>query len=421
MIAALAEGESRIDNFAMSADCASTLSVLRQLGVEIRQQGTSVLIKGAGLRGLRPPSGPLDCGNSGTTMRLMAGILAGQEFDSVLTGDDSLRSRPMRRIAEPLNAMGGLIETQDGRAPVKISGGRRLHGIEYTVPIASAQIKSCVLLAGLSAEGETAVIEPNTTRDHSERMLRRFGAAVSAVERISGRGYRTSIRSSSRLTACNLTVPNDISAAAFFMVGAGCLPGSRITMRDVGFGADRTTAMWTLAHFGVRVAFDLDRFDALLFTPGHEPADEPFGDVTVEGGFETPARSSQSNVVNGKLISGLIDEIPILSILGTQHPDGIEIRDAGELRVKESDRISAVVENLRRMNADVDEFDDGFRVGPSLLKGTRVDSFGDHRIAMAFAIAGLLADGETEIDGAECAAVSFPDFFEQLENVAVYE
>ena len=406
MIAAIAEGESRIENYATSADCASTLSCLRQLGVKIRQEGTSVSIDGAGRLGLDPPHEPLDCGNSGTTMRLLAGILAGQKFDSVLTGDDSLQRRPMRRIADPLNAMGAAVETSEGHAPVKIFGNRTLRGIEHDLKVASAQVKSCILLAGLNADGDTCVTEPTLTRDHTERMLRFFKAEIASA----GADKRHRIRGGVDLVPGKLEVPADISAAAFFLVGAACLPGSELTMKGVGVNPTRVSIALVLQRLGAQLR-SRDRA---------EWGYEPMADIIITGGFDH-LESNETLVLKGEMIPGLIDELPIIAVLGSQHPNGIEVRDASELRVKESDRISAIIENLRRMNADVKEFDDGFRVEQSRLTGARVDSFGDHRIAMAFAIAGLMADGETEIEGAECASVSFPDFFEQLENVAVYQ
>ena len=422
IVAAIATGESRIDNYSTSADCASTLECLRHLGVQIRQQNNTVWVKGVGLDGLRPPAGPLDCGNSGTTKRLLAGLLAGQAFDSVLTGDASLLARPMNRIAEPLNQMGAAVETTGGHGPLKISGGRTLRKIEYTPAVASAQIKSCILLAGLFAEGNTSVIEKHPTRDHTERMLRRFGGHV-AWEYIENVGHRYTIDSSHRdLTAQDIVVPGDISAAAFFIVPAVLLDGSEITLRDVGLNAKRSSIVSFLDHFGAKIEIDslIETPDPELdlCTPGHEPSLEPAGDIRVTSGF----RSEAETVLQGSMVSSMIDEIPIVAVLGSQLKDGLEVRDARELRVKESDRIAAIIENLRRMNADVEEFDDGFRVMHSRLKGARVDSFADHRIAMAFAIAGLLAEkGETEIDGAECVDISFPGFFEVLKNAVVYK
>ncbi len=406
LLSAMAVGETRIENFATSADCASTLSCLERLGVEIRRDGTTVLVRSAGKTGFLQPEGPLDCGNSGTTMRLLLGILAGQEFGSILTGDDSLRSRPMQRVIGPLSTMGAVIDTDAGRAPLTVHGGNALRAIEHRPEVASAQIKSCVLLAGLYAQGETSVIETVPTRDHTERMLRWLG--VDVREMPTDGVTKISLSGESVLTAKDLTVPADISAAAFFMVAAACLPASHIEISNVGLNPTRSAVIEVLKHeFGADVEVSDQR----------EVNNEPAGTLIVRGGL-APQRSDR---IDGKRVADLIDELPVLAVLGTQLEAGLEVRDAAELRVKESDRIAAVVENLKRMGADVDEFDDGFRIGRSVLRGARVDSFGDHRIAMAFAVAGLLAEGETEIDGFDCAAVSFPGFFEVLQNAVVYQ
>lgn len=404
MLSAMAAGETRIENFASSADCASTLECLRQLGVDVRREDPAVYINGVGNGGFQHPATDLDCGNSGTTMRLLAGILAGQRFESVLTGDDSLRMRPMGRIIEPLSLMGASIDSENGRAPLRIMGRGPLRGIEYELPVASAQIKSCLLLAGLNADGGTSVIEPVATRDHTERMLRWFGVDVACVE------GRISIGGASGLrTAGTLVVPGDISAASFFIVAAACLRGSRVRIENVGLNPTRTAILDVLkSTCGASISL----------SKATEHNNEPVGAVGVEGGLNP----QEGIEVRGSVIANIIDEIPVLAVIGTQLETGLEIRDAAELRVKESDRIAAVVENLRRMGAAVEEFEDGFRVRKSRLTGARIDSFGDHRIAMAFAVAGLIADaGETEISGAECVAVSFPGFFEVLESVVVYE
>ncbi len=404
MIASMAVGTTRIDNFATSADCASTLGCVENLGVKIRRDGNTVFINGVGKSGFSPPNSPLDCGNSGTTMRLISGILAGQKFDSVLFGDESLQSRPMKRVIEPLTNMGAKIESKDGKAPLKISGKQPLTAIEYQPPVASAQIKSCVLLAGLYSDGETSVIEKVQTRDHTERMLRWFGGDVNVEN--GEFGSRISVSGDANLTARDLVVPSDISSAAFFLVATACLDGSDITLPNVGLNPSRRAIYDVLLDLGANIE--------LLETT--EASNEPVATLRIRGGLK-PSDAAVSSVLRGEIIANLIDEIPILAILGTQLGSGLEIRDAAELRVKESDRIAAVVENLKRMGADVTEFPDGFKVERSELKGAVVDSFGDHRIAMAFAIAGLLANGETEINGAECADVSFPGFFETLARV----
>ncbi len=406
MLAAIADGTSNIENFAASEDCSSTLDCLSALGVNIERNGTAVVVHGVGLGGLKEPTKPLDCGNSGTTMRLISGILAGQSFNSTLIGDESLSKRPMKRVIGPLTEMGVAIGSDNGSAPLIIKGTGIIAPIEYILPVASAQIKSCVLLAGLWANGETSVIEAVPTRDHTERMLRGFG--INVAETPVNHGKRVSVIGGSRLTACDLTVPSDISSAAFFVVAAACLKGSRIVMPNVGVNPTRTGLFDVLRKLGVDI----------VLSDKCEQAGEPVATVEVVG-RELPAVAKHDAIIDGPVVANLIDEVPILAVFGTQLESGLEIRGAGELRVKESDRIHSIVENLRRMNANITEFDDGFRVERSHLKGAEIDSYGDHRIAMAFAIAGLLAAGETTIVNADSAAVSFPHFFETLESVTV--
>ena len=402
MLGSIAAGTTSISNFATSADCASTMGCFRSLGVNIEQIGTNVTIEGAGKRGLQKPRAALDCGNSGTTMRLMSGILAGQRFDSILTGDESLQSRPMKRVIDPLTSMGGRVESSDGRAPLTIKGSQ-LRGIEYRPPVASAQIKSCVLLAGLFADGETTVIESTPTRDHTELMLRQFGVDVRVDHQSDA--TRISVSGDAELLGTTVNVPGDISSAAFFMVAAGSVPGSKLKLRNVGSNPSRSAILNVLVQLGVRLKVEHHTVNG----------GEPFGDITIEGGI---VQTAEPNLLSGPVIANLIDELPVLAVLGTQLENGLEVRDAQELRVKESDRIASVVTNLKRMGADVTEFDDGFRISRSKLKGAEIESFGDHRIAMAFAVAGLLAEGETTIKGAECVDVSFPGFFEILAEVA---
>lgn len=404
MLASIAEGETRIENFAASADCASTLGCMAGLGVEIDRDDDTVVIHGGGKNGLRMPNGELDCGNSGTTMRLLAGILAGQEFKTTLIGDSSLQQRPMKRVIDPLTQMGATITSTSGGAPMTIRGKRPLSAVEYQPPVASAQIKSCVLLAGLYSNGQTTVVESVPTRDHTERMLRWFGVDVDIAE--AGGDSRITVSGDAKLTARDLRVPADISAAAFFVVAAACLDGSDITMRNVGLNPSRRAILEVLRELGAKI-----EVSKMI-----DVCNEPVAQIRVAGGVEQNAAGS-TPAIRAETVADLIDEIPILAVFGTQLAKGIEIRDAAELRVKESDRISAVVENLRRMGAAVTEFDDGMRIERSRLRGAIVDSYGDHRIAMAFAVAGLLASGETEISGAECAAVSFPAFFETLAAV----
>jgi len=404
MIAAMSTGETRIDNFATSADCSSTIACLAALGVNIRRDGHTVSISGVGKNGFRQPPAPLDCGNSGTTMRLLAGILAGQTFDSTLTGDESLRTRPMKRIIEPLAKIGVIVKSDEGRAPLDIPGRFPLTAIDYVPPIASAQIKSCTLLAGLNANGITSVTEAVQTRDHTERMLRWFGVAVTESESVNG--TRISVSGDAALSANDLVIPGDISSAAFFMVAAACLPGSDITLPNIGINPSRRAVFDVLNDLGAD--FEI--------TGSTENCNEPVASIHIRGSKRSAAKRS-TPVLRGDVIANLIDEIPIIAVFATQLESGLEIRDAAELRVKESDRISAIVKNLELMGADVTEFPDGFRVGRSMLKGAGLDSYGDHRIAMAFAVAGLLAKGQTEIAGAECANISFPGFFETLASV----
>lgn len=403
MFAAVARGTTKIENFATSADCVSTLLCLRELGIGVERDGSTVTVDGVGLQGFTAPNKPLDCGNSGTTMRLMSGILAGQPFESVLIGDESLQSRPMKRVIEPLELMGARIDSVDGKAPLRIAGKHPLKAIEYRSPVASAQIKSCVLLAGLSADGETSVIEPTLTRDHTERMLRWLGVDVKTE--LVNDSVRHAVLGGSALTARDLVIPADISSAAFFMVAAACLEGSSISMPNVGLNPARRGVVDVLRKFGAQIEIRNEV----------EQCNEPVGEIVVTGGLLKNPPSDR--VLSGQIIADVIDEIPILAVFGTQLEGGLEVRDASELRVKESDRIAAVVENLRRMGADVEEFPDGFRVGRSQLKGAVIDSFHDHRIAMAFAVAGLFADDETTVEGAECAAVSFPAFFDVLAEI----
>jgi 3-phosphoshikimate 1-carboxyvinyltransferase len=397
MLSALGEGPSRIAGFPDSADPQSTLSCLRQLGIEMeREPGGPLRIEGRGLGGLQAPEAPLDCGNSGTTMRLLAGILAGQPFESVLTGDASLRARPMERIAAPLRRMGAEVELTDGSAPIHISGGAALEGMEYELPVASAQVKSCVLLAGLFAEGETTVIEPVPSRDHTERML-----GLDVVE-IGGARHLT-VRQGHPVDARTWSVPKDFSAAAFFLVAASVVPDGELRLPGAGMNPSRNAFLDVLRAMGADVTADNER------TKGGEPR----ADLTVR-----PA-SLRGVQVGGRQIPNLIDEIPVLAVAGACAEGRTEIRDASELRVKETDRIAAMAEGLRTLGAEVETFDDGLALeGPQPLTGASVDARDDHRVAMALAVAGLVAEEETTVEGAEAARVSFPGFWEEEERVA---
>jgi 3-phosphoshikimate 1-carboxyvinyltransferase len=396
MLAAIAEGPSEIHGFSASADCRSTLECLEQLGVRIDRRDEVLTIQGAGLAGLKPSAGLLDAGNSGTTMRMLAGILAGQPFRSVLTGDASLSRRPMKRVIDPLTRMGARIQSAEGGLPpLEIEGGT-LKPIRYELPVPSAQVKSAVLLAGLFAEGETEVIEPVATRDHTEIALEQMGADISRHGRtIAVRGY-------ARLEGRKLYVPGDISSAAFFLVAALLVPESNLVIENVGLNPTRTAILDLLAPMGGRVrVLNVEMVNGELL-----------------GNLHVEASKLQGGEIPPETVPGLIDELPVLAVLGTQTEQGLAFHGAAELRVKESDRIAVVAENLRRMGAEVEEFPDGLRVaGQQKLRGAEIETRGDHRIAMAFTVAGLIADGPTLIRDSACVDVSFPDFFETLARV----
>jgi 3-phosphoshikimate 1-carboxyvinyltransferase len=416
IIAALAGagGRSRLANYSTSADCAATLHCLSALGVRIVREGDTVEVEGAGTRMAHAPGDALDCGNSGTTMRLLAGLLAGQPFASTLTGDASLRTRPMRRIIEPLELMGARVSSAGGRAPLRVEGRAPLAPIRYALPVASAQVKSCVLLAGLNARdgGRTEVVEARgATRDHTERLLSLFGADVrTELKDYEGRPVPfVSLATPASLQPRDCNIAGDISSAAFFLAAAALLPGSDLTLAGVGLNRTRTGVLDALQSLGVDVAVADRRTES----------GEETGELRVRGHDAglAPA-TANANVIGGELIANLIDELPILCVLGTQVEGGLEIRDAAELRVKETDRIAAMVGNLRALGAEVEEHADGLSVGGrTRLRGARLESFGDHRVAMACAVAALISEGESELTGAEAVAVSFPEFFELLESV----
>lgn len=396
LMAALSEGTSQVVNYPDSADPQSALSCLRQLGVSITKDENDILVvEGVGLNGLKPAAEPIDCGNSGTTMRLISGILAGQTFDSILTGDASLNSRPMNRIANPLREMGASITLQEGLPPIHIKGNQPLKGITYPLPMASAQVKSCVLLAGLYADGETTVVESKPSRDHTERML--------GLDTLEMNGLRhISITKGRRIPAGTWAVPRDFSAAAFFLVAGAIIPHSEIRMNGVGINASRSALLDVLRAMGANIFIENER----------SHAGEPIADLVV-----------RSSILRGVKIAGdvipiLIDEIPILTVAAAFAKGRTEIREAEELRVKETDRIDAMVKNMRALGAEVEEFEDGLAItGGATLKGTTVQSYDDHRIAMAMGVAGLRAEGETTIEEAECASISFPGFWDQLRKL----
>lgn len=401
LLAALAPGRSVITNYNTGADCLSTLGCLRALGAGIVLEGTTVTLEGRGAAGfqlLSETSPDLDAGNSGSTMRMLAGILASKPLVCRITGDESLLRRPMRRIIEPLSLMGARIDAREGGLPPLTIRGNRLKGIEYSVPVASAQVKSAVLLAGLGASGRTTVREPALTRDHTERMLPVFGASLDGGER------EVSIEGGQQLHAAHYNVPGDLSAATFFLVAALMLPGSEITIENTGLNPTRNALLPFLHSLGARIE-----------VTGQSVRDnEPRGTIHARYSELRPADDARARIA-GSLTAELIDEIPALAVLGTRIAGGLEIRDARELRVKESDRIRTVVDNLRAMGAVVEEYEDGLAIeGPRQLRGAAIVSADDHRIAMAFAVAALAAEGESTLDRPEAAAVSFPGFFQTL-------
>ena len=399
LIAALADGPSEIANFSTARDCASTVSCLRALGVAIEQKGDK--LKFTGSQRLTTPSEPMDCGNSGSTMRILAGVLAGHDVDATLIGDESLSSRPMRRIIEPLELMGARIEASDGKPPLKIRGDAKLKAITYKLPVASAQVKSAILFAGLNAEGPTTVIETSQSRDHTERLFNGFGVPVKTTD------LAVTLAGPARFTGGAIAIPGDVSSAAFFIAAAMLLPGSDLVIEGVGLNPTRAAFLNVLRSWGADISE----------TDFHLERNEPIGTIRVRGGFG-PATHDSQRVLEGDFVPSLIDELPLLAVVGTQIKGGIEIRDAGELRFKESDRLATTVRNLQAMGAEVTELDAGLRITrPTKLHGATIDSFGDHRIAMAFSVAALIADGDTEIRGSEAAAVSFPEFFELLDSV----
>jgi 3-phosphoshikimate 1-carboxyvinyltransferase len=397
MLAAIADGPSRLANYSTGADCASTLGCLRSLGVKWeRRDGAESLIEvqGSGLS-LTAPSQPLDCGNSGSTIRMLSGIVAGQKFSSEMVGDESLARRPMERVITPLTSMGANITSQNGRPPLRITGAN-LKGIHYHMPVASAQVKTCLLFAGLLAEGETRIEEPLRTRDHGELALRAFGAQVDR------QGNSGLIRGGQRLRGIEARVPGDLSSAAFFLCAAALFPGSQLTVTSLLMNPTRARLLDILMQMGLRISV----------TQLEEVHGELVGTLQVEGGRLT------GTTIAGADTAALIDEIPVLAAIAPYTEQGIEVREAKELRVKESDRIASIATNLRAMGATVEQREDGLKIpGGQSLHGAEIESFGDHRIAMAFSIAALRAQGETLIRGSECAAISYPAFFSTLEGL----
>ena len=394
MLGAIAEGSTTIENYSTGADCQSTLACMAALGAKIERRAGKIVIEGANLR---QPVAPLDAGNSGSTIRMLSGILAAQPFPSKIAGDESLSRRPMRRIIMPLNQMGASIEARDGKFPPLAIDGRPLQAIDYTLPVPSAQVKSCVLLAGLFAKGDTTVREPVRTRDHTEIALAQFGAEIETERRV------ITLRQGAQLRGRELLVPGDLSSAAFFLVAALLLPEADLLIHGVGLNPTRSA----LLDFLVSMSASIKIVDV------RQANGELIGDLRV--------RSSKisGGVIEGAMTAALIDEIPALAVLGAASENGLIVRDAGELRVKETDRISTIEKNLRRMGVEIETAPDGFHIpGKQKFHAAEIESEGDHRIAMAFSIAALAADGPTVIQGSESAAVSFPEFFSTLQQIS---
>jgi 3-phosphoshikimate 1-carboxyvinyltransferase len=402
LLAAIADGPSLIHGYSTGADCASTVRCLRGLGVSVEQasriagDGTDVRITGLGSRGFRPPGKVLDAGNSGSTMRMLAGILAAHPFVTTITGDESLQRRPMRRIIVPLERMGARITSVDGRPPLTIHGSSSLSPLDFTPEVPSAQVKSAVLLAGLHADGITRVHEAIGTRDHTERALAAFGGHITHT------GGTVAIEGGQLLQGRDLLVPGDISSAAFWMVAASALPGSELVIDEVGLNPTRTGIIDILKRMGA---------DVVMAEGAAADEGEPMGTITVRH------RELRTTHIEPGEVPGVIDELPVLAALAT-HGGELSVSGAEELRVKESDRISALAEGLRQMGANIEEQHDGFHVrGTRRLRGGEVDAHNDHRLAMAFAVAALGATGPTTIHGAGAAAVSYPEFFSVLESL----
>jgi 3-phosphoshikimate 1-carboxyvinyltransferase len=397
MLGGIAEGDTRLQNYSTGADCASTLRCVQALGVKWERQDDTIVIHGRGPE-LEAPTTALDCGNSGSTIRMLSGILAGQDFTSELIGDESLTRRPMARIIKPLEEMGARIVSADGgRPPLRLTGGH-LKSISYKMPVASAQVKTCLLHAGLYADGETRIHEPIRTRDHGEVALRAFGAEVTQS------GAEVCIRGAQHLRGIEAAVPGDISSAAFFLCAAALFPDSDLIVTALLMNPTRARLLDVLISMGLEISV----------TQLEEQNGELVGSLTVKG------RKLRGGTLAGADSAALIDEIPALAAIAPYSENGIEIKDAAELRVKESDRITSIITNLRALGAEVEERPDGVNIpGNQKLHGAELDSFGDHRIAMAFAVAALRAEGETLINRADAAVISYPEFFATLESLVV--
>jgi 3-phosphoshikimate 1-carboxyvinyltransferase len=398
IFSSLSKGKSIIKNFLRAEDPLRTINAFRVLGINIKDTGDEIIIDGKGIHGLREPDGIIDCGNSGTTMRLLSGVLSGNPFFSILTGDESLRQRPMSRVIIPLRQMGAEIMARcDDRYPPLGIRGKRLRAIQYTMPVASAQVKSAILLAGLYAEGETEVIEPLKSRDHTERMLPAFGAEIKIKD------LHIKIHGGTELQGLEMYVPGDFSSAAFFIVGALLIRDSEILIKGVGINPTRTGLLSVLQEMGADIRISNIK----------EVSGEPVADIYCKGG-----RELKSVHITEEKIPSLIDEFPILCVVATQAAGITTIRGAKELRVKESDRIKTIATELRKMGAEIEEFEDGLNItGGRGSKGAVIESYKDHRIAMAMAIAAIIADGTTTINDVSSVSISFPGFFEMLKNL----
>jgi 3-phosphoshikimate 1-carboxyvinyltransferase len=405
MLAAIAKGKSQISNYSTGADCASTLGCMQALGTGVTRDGSTVTIEGRGLDGLRAPSTQLDAGNSGSTIRMLSGVLAGQSFASTIGGDESLSRRPMGRIITPLTRMGASIKAREGgRPPLEIHGAA-LKPIDYELPVASAQVKTAVLFAGLYADGVSSVRQPLPTRDHSEHALREFGARVEID------GLTVRVHGRPQLHGRTLHVPSDLSSAAFFLAAALLLPESDLVIEGVGLNPTRAELLDVLRQMGA----DIEVLRC------QETAGEAVGDLRVRSAG-TAGAALKGGVIEGATTAGVIDEVPILAVLGALSREGLEVRDAAELRIKETDRIATLADNLARLGVRAEVFDDGIKIlGRQTFQAAELDSFGDHRIAMAFAVAALRANGPCGMAGAEAASVSFPEFYSLLDQVAVRE
>jgi len=404
MIASIADGPTTIHNYSTGADCHSTLGCVRALGIDVEGSGTDFVIHGRGLDGLREAAGDLDAGNSGSTIRMISGILAGQPFRSRLIGDESLSRRPMQRIMTPLTQMGAQLSARDGKFPPLEIHGAPLRPIHYDLPVPSAQVKTCVLFGGLFAEGETSVTEPVRSRDHTEIALREFGADLTTIS-VPGNlaARKITVVGRPHLTGREVMVPSDISSASFFLVAALLVPGSKLSIAGVGLNPTRSALLDFLIGMGAKI-----RIPSLESVNG-----ELIGEIVVE------YSELKGGTVDGGLTAALIDEIPVLAVLGAATRDGITIRDASELRIKETDRIATIVENFKRMGIPTEELPDGLIVpGQQRFRAANFDSFGDHRIGMAFGVAALRGDGDSTIDGADAASISFPEFWDTLASIS---